>query len=154
MKPSAYVIHTAPGRCRIKIPDKRHDSEYFDALESDLISVTGVKRVTINTITSSVLIQYQEQELPLEDLKSHLDAISHFEMTAEPKTVTIWEDASQRLNRVDDYLKESSGGQIDMRSLMIVVFVLLAIRQLQRGSILGSASNLLWYATHLVLNKK
>lgn len=154
MKPSAYLTHTAPGRCRIKIPDKRHDTEFFDALEPVLINLAGVKRVTVNTLTSSVLIQYREQELPLQELKSHLDSITHFEVTAEPKPVAIWEDASQRLKSFDDYLKDGSEGQIDFRSLLFVVFVLLAVRQLMQGSVLGSASNLLWYATQLVMGKK
>lgn len=154
MKPNAFFIHTAPGRCRIKIPEKRHDTEFFEALEPDLINVVGVKRVSINTLTASILIHYHEQELPFEQLQSYLDKISHFEMGGEPKSIAIWEDASQRLTSFDSILKEGSAGQIDFRSLLVILFVLLAVRQLQQGNILGSASNLLWYATQLVMGKK
>ena len=154
MKPVAYFVHTAPGRCRIKIPDKRHDTEFFEALEPDLINLSGVKRVSINTLTASILIHYNEPELPFEQLNSHLESISHFEMGSEPRPIAIWEDASQRLTSFDDFLKENSVGQIDFRSLLFIVFVFLAVRQLQQGNVLGSASHFLWYATQLLMGKK
>lgn len=154
MKPHAYLTHAAPGRCRIKIPDKRRDTAYFEAMEPDLINVSGVKRVTVNTLTASVLIQYREHELPLPALKSHLENLSHFELGPEPKPVAVWEDASRQLTSIDSFLKESSAGQIDFRSVLFITFILLAVRQMQQGNILGSASHFLWYAAQLVMGKK
>jgi hypothetical protein len=154
MKPSAYLTHTAPGRCRVKIPGKRHDAAFFEALEPELINVPGVKRVTINTVTASILIQYHEQELLLQELKSRLGALTHFELGSEPQPGVIWENASRGLQSFDNFLQDSSAGHLDFRSLMFIAFVLMAVRQLQQGAVMGPAVNLLWFAAQLIMGKR
>lgn len=154
MKTSAYLTHSVPGRCRMKIPDKRHDINYFESLLPQLNEVAGITQVLVNPLTASVLIQYQEQTLSLQDLKSRLGTMPQFELTSEPKALAVWQDASNRLTGIDNILKQGSAGQFDFRSLLFIVFVILAVRQLQQGAILGSASNLLWYAAQLIMAKK
>lgn len=154
MKPVGYLIHTAPGRYRLKIPAKRHDMAFFENLEDEFGGIAGVETVRLNTVTASVLIEYERDDDLRDQLMSRLSSSEHFELVEEPMPVAIWQDASNRLKSIDAFLKDSSGGQVDFRSVLFVLFVLLAVRQLQQGSVLGSASNLLWYATQLIMNKK
>lgn len=56
MKPSAYFTHTAPGRCRVKIPEKRHDSDYFKLLLADITNIKGVTQAAANPVSASVLV--------------------------------------------------------------------------------------------------
>ncbi|MGD8568007.1 MAG: hypothetical protein PVJ39_07960 [Gammaproteobacteria bacterium] len=154
MKPTAYLTHSAPGRYRLKVPSKRHDSTFFDNLETELSAVTGVERITVNTTTASVLIEYESGAELRDKLMSWLGSSPYFELTSEPKPMAVWKDASRRLSSVDAFIKDSSGGQVDFRSILFVAFVLMAVRQLQQGAVFGAASNLLWYATQLIMDKK
>lgn len=158
MDPAAYVIHSAPGRCRLKIPTMRHSAEYFEQLKLDLIQTEGVEHVQANPLTASVLVLYDDQVLAFEALKSYFDTSAHFELTdqasAENTNVTIWENAAKQLTTFDNQLKETTSGHMDFRSLVFIVFVVLAIRQLQRGAVFGPAATLLWYAVQLLMKKK
>jgi len=55
--PQARVCHLAHGRLRLKIPEKRRDEAFFEAVRQQL-SRDGIKRVEVNPLTASVLVQF------------------------------------------------------------------------------------------------
>lgn len=153
MKPSAYFAHTASGRCRIKIPDKRHDTGYFKLLQASITGIRGVTQVTANPVTASVLILFKNQSVTRNDLQSQLQENPYFELCKTPETMTVWQLASRHLESFDDKLKQGTAGHLDFRSALFILFILLAVRQLQKGAVLGTASTLFWSALQLLEKK-
>lgn len=58
MAPLARLVHTLPGRKRIRILEKRGDEAYFARLKKSLADCPGVVEVEINPATASVLVHH------------------------------------------------------------------------------------------------
>jgi hypothetical protein len=151
----AYLTHTAPGRCRFKIPSKRRDAAYFQALKDALMDNSGVEQVQANPLTASVLIFYNSEQVDVNDLTAQLQNANQFELSDGPmETQTIWEKAVEGVDTIDHQLKEITSGQIDFKSLLFVMLFMMAIRQLQQGAVFGAASTLFWYALQVLMKDK
>lgn len=58
-KADALVAHALPGRIRLRIPEKKGDGGYFEALLAAIGACQGLAKLVINPATASVLIHYQ-----------------------------------------------------------------------------------------------
>lgn len=58
MTTHAVVVHQMPGRVRVRIPEKRHDKDFFSMVEALLPVIDGVEDVETNPLTASVLIKF------------------------------------------------------------------------------------------------
>ncbi|WP_375744177.1 hypothetical protein NR800_04890 [Corallococcus interemptor] len=58
-----YVIHTSPGRTRLRLPWLRHDAKQATSLADDLLRVEGVHEVQVRPYTGSVLCLHDPQDL-------------------------------------------------------------------------------------------
>ncbi len=52
------VVHAIPGRIRLKVSQIRENPLFADQIEQRLATIPGVQKVTINPLTSSVLVLY------------------------------------------------------------------------------------------------
>jgi copper chaperone CopZ len=146
-----FLVHSAPGRCRFKIPDKRHDAAYFQDLKAKLQNMGGVERIDINPLTASVLIGFDSSQIQVQALSEQLQAADYFELSDSMPTQTVWQRASSGLDRFDHMLQESTSGQIDFKSLLFILLFIMAIRQLHQGVIFSAAATLFWYALQVLL---
>ena len=147
----AYLAHTAPGRCRFKIPSKRRDAGYFQALRDTLLDTSGVEQVEVNPLTASVLVFYDAEQVNLNELTAHLQTANQFELTNRPiDTQTVWEKAVDGVDTIDQQLKEITTGQIDFKSLLFIVLVMMTVRQLQQGAVFAPAITLIWYVSQML----
>jgi len=140
------VVHSVPGRLRLKIPDKRGDHAYFERLESELKALEGVVELGLNVATGSVLIGHDWSSD--EALLRLAEDTALFLLDRVPFD-PLWQRASAGLERLDQRFAKLSRGEFGMRSALMVGTLLLGIRQAMRGQTLGPASNLLWYALTL-----
>jgi hypothetical protein len=53
------VVHSLPGRCRLKIPVIKNNKHLASRLVRELVSVPGISRITANVHTASVLVTYE-----------------------------------------------------------------------------------------------
>lgn len=151
----AYLTHTAPGRCRFKIPSRRRDVEYFHDLREALLDTGGVEQVQANPLTASVLVLYDTEQVDLNDLTAQLQTANQFEISDRPMdTQTVWEKAVVGVGNIDQQLKEITSGQIDFKSLLFVMLVMMAVRQLQQGVVFAPAITLIWYALQMLTKDK
>ena len=151
----AYLTHTAPGRCRFKIPSKRRDAEYFHTLRETLLDTSGVKQVQVNPLTASVLIFYDTEQVDVHDLTAQLQSANQFELSDGPmETQTVWEQAVDGVGNIDQQLKEITLGQIDFKSLLFILLVMMAVRQLQQGVVFAPAITLIWYVLQMLTQDK
>lgn len=74
-----YYIHTIPGRLRVKIPLIKGDSPRAFQVQELLESLDGVESVAANTLTGSVVVNYDSDILTDEQLLGILERHNYFD---------------------------------------------------------------------------
>lgn len=146
----AHVVHELGGRIRLRIPERRNDAAFFEMLAEYIGQTEAVDSVAVDALTASVLIHHQ---LPPNALKSRLT--KEFGLQLEPAPSPSKRHGlaplGQGVHALDEGLRKTSDGAADLRTLLFILLVMLAIRQALRGQIMIPAAALLWNAMELVL---
>lgn len=93
-----HYVHHTPGRLRIKIQSIRHNPEERKAIHRVLPDIEGVERVSVNPVTGSVLIHFDEdtvfhwQILHFLGEKGYFDASGEIAGNRTSKQKTIAEE--------------------------------------------------------------
>jgi hypothetical protein len=150
MTPYAYVSHASAGRLRIRIPSKRRNAPYFEEIEVALAEYPGVTKVTTQPLTASVLIIY-DKSFDLAEVTALAEQAELFVLSPKKaRFATITEVATLRLRTMDDQMRDLTGGLMDLRSLLFVMLLAMAIRQLLRGNIMAPALTLIAFALQVL----
>src|SRR5690349_17388730 len=56
--PRARICHSSPGRVRVRIPERRYDTEYFNAIRELISAWPGVESVEVNPVTAGMLVRF------------------------------------------------------------------------------------------------
>lgn len=153
MNPVAHVVHMIDGRVRIKVPSKLGNTEYFSHVYKNLITFPPVEELRVNPVAGSLIINHRNSSLvPLKQYAQEKQLFILKETDYQPEV--LLQRASTGLGSIDSGLKKLTNGDIDLRSVLFIVLMALAIRQLLRGHVMGPASTLLWQAMGLVLATK
>jgi hypothetical protein len=144
----AYIVHQIPGRVRLRIRDKRQDQAYFEELCGRLEPLDCVEDVRVNCNTGSIILRHPNKSYA--EVETELRQLKLFEIAEgpEPETPAL-RPLLSGISRIDQVIREESSGVANIRTVVIVVAVLLAIRQFRRGELLGPALPLLWNALAL-----
>lgn len=146
----AYLSHIAMGRVRLKIPAKRGNKEYFQALETALAAHSDIDAVQANPRTGSVLILHSGS-LDLAALAQQAEEQSWFQLeTLVPISESLHSLAKRQLDWIDALLRRSSGSRLDNSSLIFLTLAFLAGRQIANGQIAPPAVTVLWYLYELL----
>ncbi len=151
MAPRAQIVHRLPGRLRLKISEKRRDTAWFGEITPRLEKLAGVQQVEISPLSGSVLIRYEPHE-PLEQRLRRSGILEITDPAASPPPVL--DTLTDVVSRSDKALERRTGGRANLRSLLILVLVVLAIVQTLRGRIMIPAISLVIFATQLALHAK
>jgi hypothetical protein len=142
-KPEAHVSHAAAGRLRIKVPERRGDTGYFARAGECFGECPGVRRVAINPLTGSILIEHATDMAAIADFAESHDVLSlRPERSGVPLAAALRETADE----LDRRLRRAAGDTLDLWSATSLVFFALACVQMLRGQYLGPATALLWTA--------
>ncbi len=148
MTETAHIVHRIPGRVRLRIRNKRQDQAYFAELLGQIQSLDCIEDVRVNSNTGSIILRHPER--PYAEVETALQQLKLFDIAEgpEPETPAL-KPLISGISRIDQIIKEESSGIANLRTLVIVAAVLLAIRQFRRGNLLGPALPLLWNALEL-----
>jgi hypothetical protein len=146
------VTHRAPGRLRLKVPDRRGDAQWFDRAAAALSVCEGVARVEANPLTASLLVLFGSG-FSLSEIHRAAGAAGLFVLEGAAPPVAAVVRAGDGLRELDARLRALSGGEADVRSLVFAGLLGLAALQFLRGHVLGPASTLLWQAFDLAGGK-
>lgn len=135
----AQIAHQLPGRVRMRIPEKRGDSQYFEQLRQAVGAVPGVKQVVVNPLTASVLVLHDDA-LPLGQLAAQWG----LKLAAAPPQVV--ERLGSGLQTMDSTLRGVSSGQLDLRGTALLGLLGMGLYQAAQGEVLAPAVTLFWYA--------
>jgi hypothetical protein len=145
--PTAFVSHRVPGRVRVRIPKMRNQEDYFARLRERLASVPGMRRLTTNTRTASVLIEFAGELEGLDELGQRLEL---FELGTRPHPHSVTELLHVLTSAPDHFLKTVTDGRVDVAGLTALALTGMGISQIVRGHALPAGWTLLWNATNLV----
>lgn len=145
--PPAFVSHQMPGRVRLRVPTMRHQKDYFARMREQLASIPGLRRLTTNTATASVLIEYAGDLEALDQLGERL-ALFKLESRPHPHTLSEW--LYKITNAPDDLLRRVSDGRVDAAGVAALALTGMGISQIVRGQALPAGWTLLWNATNLI----
>ncbi len=80
----SYYVHSTPGRLRVKIPSVKGSPKFANDVEGILMTIEGIDSTAVNTLTGSVVINYDKKIVSSEAVLSILEKKGYFEI---PKAV-------------------------------------------------------------------
>lgn len=145
--PTAFVSHQVPGRLRLRVPTMRNHEDYFARVREQLSAIPGLRRLTTNTRTGSVLIEYAGEAPSLEQIGSRL---SLFQLEQRPSPHSLNEWLLKAIKQPDEVLKKVTDGRVDATGILALALTGLGISQVVRGQALPAGMTLLMNARGLI----
>jgi hypothetical protein len=147
--PQARVCHFANGRLRLKIPEKRHDEGFFNTIRERLSSWGSIRRVEVNPLTASVLVQFSDLAALFNEnaLRNDLFEVDFEALAAigEPPQA-LADHAGQAFAKADATIRRWTANAADLRDAAFVFLVGAGLVQVMRGNVAAPAATLFWYA--------
>ena len=144
----AHIVHSLPGRTRLKVPDRRGEPRYFTHLSERLSQCAGIVRIQTNPRTGSLLL---EHTVPLAQLAAFAQANQLFTL-APPESLQqeITQSTQAGLRWLNRQFAQAGEGLLNLRVVLIVGLAGLTFIQVARGQILMPATNLLWFLAQVL----
>lgn len=92
-----HYIHQVPGRLRIKNPEIKNNPGMARDMQACLLDAVGVERVTVNSVTGSVIINYDPDVLADDRLVAVLEECEYLDTS---KAVTLNQCMQSKLTDV------------------------------------------------------
>jgi hypothetical protein len=141
--PVAYVVHETPDRLRLKVPEKRHNANFFLDASRLLAERLPGAQVETNAATASILIRSANSSDVCKLLRTGAPIRL---IDREDGPPLQFEELLTQARSVNDRLFQLTGGKADARSYIILALVLSGLIQLARGKVSAPAVTLFWYA--------
>ncbi|NWH08295.1 MAG: hypothetical protein HXY22_06555 [Alphaproteobacteria bacterium] len=150
-RPKAEVVHSLPGRMRLRLDARRGDEAFFDRVAHALGEVPGIHAVTARPFTGSLLVFHALDDAALLALCAELDLFDVLaaEAILEPFAVRVARGALD----LDARIKSATGDRLDLTSTISGGLLVLAGVQTLRGQIMSPAITLAFQAASLMRGK-
>lgn len=157
IRPSAFIKHQLPGRVRLKVPAKRGDFRYFNRMAEVFAECAGITQLQLNPFAASILVCHGA-DTPFNEIVSFAENKGLFGLTEKPAdydsvlipNLPISTLTSFKIDQIDDSLLNLSQNRLNIRSILFLALIGLAIHQIARGNFMAPAATLLWYALELL----
>ncbi|MDB5408266.1 MAG: uncharacterized protein JWL84_3178 [Rhodospirillales bacterium] len=148
MKAKAYVVHSLPGRVRIKVPERRGDSDFFDDIKRRLERLDGVSHVATNPVTGSILVQHEGEiaDLVMQALGADIGNLLELALHAPP----VAQRLCLEMAAIDRNIKRVTAGELDLGTLASLGLLAMAAGQLLYRRQPAIAVSMSWYASELL----
>lgn len=161
----ATVESFVPGRIRVRVPKEQRRELVFTDVKTLLEKVDGIRCVSINQRTGSVLVEYDPDVLDLDELISlgrAANIVTDVEEQAfEQLGIKEWpttSDAARRVisgfRKVDTEISDVTGGFVDAKTLIpLAIFALAVGRALvSQRKVAAPWYSLMWYAYSMFMH--
>jgi hypothetical protein len=138
--PTARIVHQTRARLRLRITEKRRDLPFFLGLYEHLREAPGVAEVTMNPLTGTVLLRFDERRR-----HTLFGALADSSLIrVEPGSAIGVRDGrgGPAGGRVSRFVASAGGGAADARAIVFIVMAGLSARQILRGHLLAPAVTL------------
>jgi copper chaperone CopZ len=142
----ARMVHSIPGRTRLRADSIKGDVRALEAVQTALEEAKGVQNVQVNVLTGSILV---EHDASIEELLQQLHDRDVLELdNSEPEHYLA--TLHRALAESDRRLKFASKGKLDLETVSFFGFVAGGIYQVFNNHGLPAGVTLLRYAVELV----
>lgn len=151
MNHKAYLVHKAPGRLRLRVPELRGEVPFFRELVARISPLEDVAAVQANPDTGGILILHRR-----DTQRAVLDRVASVVNLTEEEYVppSAFSRAVTGLGKLDEVIARETRGGSSLSSVIFLVLVGMAIAQIARGQVMAPASSLIWYALDLTRVKR
>ncbi|MFO8153330.1 HMA2 domain-containing protein [Thioalkalivibrio sp.] len=151
MNDTAYLVHQAPGRLRLRVPGMRGEIPFFHDMVARISPLEDIEAVRANPDTGGVLILHRRdtQQAVLDRVASVVNLTE--EQYAPP---SAFSRAASGLGKLDEVIARETKGGSSLSSVIFLVLVGLALAQIARGQVMAPATSLIWYALDLTRVKR
>lgn len=147
---TATVVHAIPGRVRVRLDRSLRSAETMQTLAGLLAQIEGVRQVRVNPSTGSVLLEYDPQQVNLEQLYLAANAakvtlvMPGTPNESGPQDMTpLAKRINSTFGRLDRTVYDFSGGRIDVKTLFPLGLAAAAVRQIATSG--GNVAAAPWY---------
>jgi copper chaperone CopZ len=142
----ARMVHSIPGRTRLRADGIKGDVQALEAVQTALEDTKGVQNVQVNVLTGSILV---EHDASIEELLQQLQERDVLELdNSEPEHYLA--TLHRALAESDRRLKFASKGKLDLETISFFGFVGAGIYQMFNNHGLPAGVTLMRYAVELV----
>lgn len=142
----ARVLHSIPGRARLRVEDLKGEGEALSRLRAALLETPGVHEVTVNPRTGSVLLEHTGSLEEVLREAEHGGALRLATDAPEPYFAQL----HRALLESDGELRRASRGKLDLETLTFFGFLAGGLYQVTHGHALPAGVTLLRYAVEMV----
>ncbi len=153
IQPEAHISHHTTGRMRIKIPSKKGDIAYLEALKEHFSGLEGIRALEVNPTTGSVLIVHN---LDRQTIEQYATAKNLFSLTAaNPSPAGLHPKVSETFQDLNDQMKAFTSGEINVGGAAFLALLGAGIYQIGRGNLTAIPwYTAFWYALNIFLKSK
>lgn len=137
----AHIVHSLPGRMRVRIPALRNDAVFFDRLSNALGEMDGMEFVRTNSATGSVVMRFHAETGAV------LARLHQLGLEAEERDMRNAHAARSRGGHGGEPIRLVSGRDIDPMFMAGAALALVGAVQVWRGRIVVPAITAFWYAS-------
>ncbi|MCB2338748.1 heavy-metal-associated domain-containing protein [Clostridium estertheticum] len=131
------VKQNISGRLRIYC-DKLRDNKLSQAINAQLCRIEGIKQVSVSLITGSILVIYDGKKIDSNLLQAAIVKLLGLDKESEKASNSIIMQEVTIANQALNYaMLDKTGGIIDLKTTLPIIFVGLAIKELVRTGNLG-----------------
>ena len=134
MSVEAYEVYRSAGRLRLRIPSKKRDPAYFRKLVDHFTDFSGIEEFLVNPLTGTVLFIHS---MEVDEIAGHAREHGLFSLASHSGVKqhdTIFEAASKTMATWNYQLKRSTGGSVDLPSLLFLGLVVSGFYQISKGN--------------------
>ena len=133
MTPTAYIVHQIAGRIRLRVPERRGDSNYFETIRQKLSANPAVQQLRVTPETASILLLHAGSIAPMAAAAAecNLFRIADHDVSPTSEPIPLRNSAVKPQSALDAVATGLSG---------------LALVQVARGQAFGSAVENFWNA--------
>jgi hypothetical protein len=147
--PLVRVVHSIPGRTRLRAQDIKGNVAALDALRTGLEETPGVQTVAVTVLTGSVLV---EHDVEIDDVLGQAERSGVLRVDTEVREHYL-ATLNRALNVTEERVKDASNGKLDLETIAFVGFVAGGIYQMFNNHGLPAGVTMLRYAVELVTAK-
>lgn len=147
MTTTAIIVHQMEGRMRLRIPEMRGETAFFQSIKEQLTEHEDIFSVSVRPLTGSILIEHDGlDQNTLGEWSKEKDLFEITEQKLKHEGPSIAQMSEHELNKIDDMLKQGSEGRFDLLSVLLMMSVGLLINEFLNGRLAAGSFALVIYA--------
>jgi hypothetical protein len=150
MIPEAQIVHTSPGRIRVKLPAERGNAVVLEGICGRLRNYPGVYSAEANPITGSILILHETNAEAITGYARSQGLFSlRVEVHRKPEVQRI---VTSTVASADRSIRRLTSGDMDIRMASVVLLIAAGLFDLLRGNFIAMPWYVaFWYAFNVFL---